>query len=69
MGGGHGMGYSQPMFTALLTVFVALSISGLVMLLVAARRAPVGFEDEAGFHAIESRSRHEAVLGAAIRAH
>jgi hypothetical protein len=57
------------MFTALLTVFALLSVAGLIVMAIAARRAPVGFEDAQGFHAVESSARPASVMGAAIRAH
>lgn len=57
------------MITAVLTLFAAFVTAGLVIMLVAARRAPVGFEDADGFHAVEEPARTHAMLAATIRVH
>jgi hypothetical protein len=56
------------MVTALICVIGALWIPGLILLVVSARHAPVGFEDAAGFHAVEEHARHQSILGSAVHA-
>lgn len=61
-------GYTPPMVTAFIFLFAALWISGFYLLVVATRRAPVGFEDADGFHVVEQQSKADAALGAAVSA-
>lgn len=57
------------MITAVICVFAALWVAGLAVFLFGARRAPLGFEDAAGFHTVdEEHAQHEHVLGSAVRA-
>lgn len=61
-------GYTRRMLTALFAIFAALTLPGLVILLVSARRAPVGFEDDRGFHTVGDAGTGDVALGAAARA-
>jgi hypothetical protein len=56
------------MITAVLCFIAALWIPGLILLLVSVRRAPVGFEDAKGFHAVEEHACHEVVFASVVRA-
>lgn len=68
MGTWRGIRYGQRMITAVLCFIAALWIPGLILLLVSARRAPVGFEDATGFHAVEEPAGHEVVFARVVRA-
>jgi hypothetical protein len=54
--------YPLRMITAAISLFAISSVSGLVVLFAAARRAPVGFEDENGFHVVETATPSVAVF-------
>jgi len=68
MGCRHATGYTPPMITALICVAAALWIPGLVLLVVCTRRAPVGFEDAAGFHVIEEPAQPVGMLASPLHA-
>jgi hypothetical protein len=48
------------MLTVLLSLVAAIWIAGLVILVVGARRAPRGYEDERGFHAVSDAEQATA---------
>lgn len=68
MGCGHAAGYTLRMISALLWTFVALALPGLFVLVASARRAPVGYEDASGFHAVDAEMLPDAGLVASAAA-
>jgi hypothetical protein len=55
------------MLSALFTLFAISAVAGLVVVLFAARRAPVGFEDAEGFHEIPQRPTADSMLAVPVR--
>jgi hypothetical protein len=66
MGCRNGGAYSRRMLSALLIAAAAVWVSGVVLVIVHVRRAPVAVEDETGFHVISEATTGERSLAPAL---